>query len=143
MPENLDNTQHKPRSNTARRNKAYGFNAEAELLQYLRDNGVEVERLHLAGQEDEGDLIASLSGLHPDTDMVIQLKTWTARSANGADRPLAPATLRKWLLALQDQREHYRAHRGLEWPPEGMLVVKVKGRPWDEALVISTLKDWL
>jgi hypothetical protein len=135
-----DNTSHLPRSNTAKRNKAYGFNSEAELLQHLRDEGIRAERLHLTGKEDEGDLV-----MFPDNqgETIIQLKTWTPRARTGQDRALLPSTLRKWMGDLEVQRKHYAEHRGLPVTPGGMLIVRVKGRGWDEALVISQLKEWL
>ena len=71
--------------NTAVNNKRFGFNAEAELLQYFRDHGLISERLHLAGTEDEGDLIVQLTYSSP---IVVQLKTFAARTTKGEDRPL-------------------------------------------------------
>jgi hypothetical protein len=140
----VDNTTNLPRSNTAKRNRAYGFNAEAELLQFLRERGIEAERLYLTGKEDEGDILAEwIPGARRDGAVVIQLKTWAQKSAKGEDRSLSPTGLRRWLQDLEDQRRHYAAHRGLSELPGGMLVVRFKGRSWDEALVISQLKEWL
>ncbi len=126
-------------TNTASANRRFGFNAEAELLQYLRDSGRPTERLYLAGTEDEGDLIT----YDPDLrSTIIQLKTYSARTAKGAERPLPVSKVRGWWRDLAAQREAYRAHRGLSEAPGGILVVKVKGQPWDDAMIIQRLGDW-
>ena len=143
-----DNTTNLPRSNTARRNRTYGFNAEAELLQFLRDNDIEAERLYLTGKEDEGDLFVSRSeidsfGVEHVVDTIIQLKTWAPKNAKGEDRSIGPSVITNWLRDLKEQRGHYAAHRGLSELPEGMLIVRFKGRSWNDALVISQLKDWI
>ena len=124
---------------TAVNNKRYGFNAEAELLQYLRDSGFkDVERLHLTGAEDEGDLVAKYLG----ATIIIQLKTFSARSRTGAERPLTPGRVKVWQRALQGQIEAYKDHRGLSEGVSGILVVKFKGTSWADALVIKSLGDW-
>jgi hypothetical protein len=130
-------------TNTARNNRKYGFNAENELLQFLRDHGIEAERLHLTGKEDEGDFVAEYNNFLGHRALIIQLKTFAARSAAGKDRPLSPTGVRNWLKALDAQREHYRAHRGLSELPDGMLIVKVKNTSWDDAFVISRLGEWV
>jgi hypothetical protein len=127
-------------TNTALNNKRFGFNAEAELLQYFRDHGLISERLHLAGTEDEGDLTVQLSYSSP---IVVQLKTFAARSAKGEDRPLPVSKVKGWWKDLKAQREAYRAHRDLRMAPPGLLVVKVKGQSWDDAMVIRRLGDWV
>jgi hypothetical protein len=127
-------------TNTATNNKSYGFRAEAELLQYLRDSGRPTERLYLAGTEDEGDLITyEPVSLDPS---IVQLKTYAARTAKGGERPLPVSKVRGWWKDLAAQREAYRAHRGLSEAPGGILVVKVKGQPWDDAMIIQRLGDW-
>ena len=133
-------------ANTAVNNKRYGFNAEAELLQYLRDHNCRAERLHLVGTEDEGDLFVTFSGVANGDewyqDTIIQLKTYATRTAKGAERPLSHAKVKGWWKDLDQQREHYRAHRGLEEPPAGILVVKPRGASWDDAMVIQRLSGW-
>jgi hypothetical protein len=126
-------------TNTALNNKSYGFRAEAELLQYLRDSGRPTERLYLAGTEDEGDLITYDPALR---STIVQLKTYAARTTKGAERPLPVSKVRGWWRDLAAQREAYRAHRGLSEAPGGILVVKVKGQPWDDAMIIQRLGDW-
>lgn len=136
VPGNLD---HRPRSNTAKRNKTYGFNAESELLEFLRDKGFgDVERLVLAGTEDEGDLVIE-GGTGFDT--LVQLKTFAPRTQKGADRQLTPGTISKWLKAQEEQRANYVAHRNLEYTPAMMLIVKIKGMSWEQAFVIQSLKE--
>lgn len=126
-------------ASTAVSNKRYGFNAESELLQYLRDHGfTDVERLHLTGTEDEGDLVAKLYGVA----CIVQLKTFSPRAANGAERPLTPGKVKAWQTALEAQMAAYKAHRGLTEGVAGVLIVKFKGTSWDDALVIQTLGRW-
>src|ERR1700684_1861929 len=115
-------------TNTAINNKKYGFNAENELLQYLRGSlvGWNAERLHLTGKDDEGDLIMWVNSIEED-GYLVQLKTFAGRTAKGQDRPLPVSKVKGWWKDLRAQREAYRAHRGLSEAPEGILVVKVKG----------------
>jgi hypothetical protein len=127
-------------TNTALNNKRYGFAAEAELLQYFRDHGLISERLHLAGTEDEGDLTVQLSYSSP---IVVQLKTFAPRSKDGSERALSASRVKVWWRDLKAQREAYRAHRGLSRVPGGLLVVKVKGQSWDDAMIIQRLGDWV
>lgn len=127
-------------TNTALNNKRYGFNAEAELLQYLRDHGFkDVERLHLAGTEDEGDLVCKLY----NATCIVQLKTFTSRSKAGAERPLTPGKVKVWQAALAAQVAAYAARRNIpESHIASVLIVKFKGTSWDDALVIQTLGRW-
>jgi hypothetical protein len=128
-------------TNIAINNKKYGFNAEAELMQWFREHDSYcdgAERLHLAGKEDEGDLVISRL-THP---VIIQLKTYAARTTKGGERPLPVAKVRRWWKDLEAQREAYRAHRGLSEAPPGLLVVRVKNTSWDDAMIIQRLGDW-
>lgn len=127
--------------NTAVNNRAYGFRAEAELLQYLRDKGLKAERLHLTGTEDEGDLAVGHKS-YPDFMLIFQLKTYAPRSKDGSIRSLSHGAVKKWWKALRDQRGHYAAHRGLSELPGGILVVKPRGASWDDAMIIQRLGDW-
>ena len=131
-------------TNTALNNKRFGFNAEAELLQYFRDRGLASERLHLAGTEDEGDLTVTLGGYAdtPEAQVIVQLKTFASRTAKGEDRPLPVSKVKGWWKDLRAQREAYKSHRGLSRTPNGILVVKVKGQAWDDAMIIQRLGDW-
>lgn len=130
-------------ASTAVQNKRFGFAAEADLLQFLRDNGYSTERLHLTGTEDEGDLLVTGYLGVADVPVLIQLKTFSSRSKAGAERPLTPGKLKGWLRDLDNQREAYRAHRSLALQPKGMLVVKFKNTSWEDALVIDSLGRWL
>lgn len=135
-------------SNTAINNKKYGFNAENELLQHLRAKGAKVERLHLTGKEDEGDLIAYFPGLYGSDYLnwptIVQLKTFAGRTAAGEERPLTPGKVKAWLKDLDAQKAAYAAHRGLPVNhTNGVLVVKFKGSSWEDALVLNSLGRWL
>jgi hypothetical protein len=136
------NNDHRPRSNTssgATRNRNYGFAMESELLEYLRNRGVDdVERLALVGTEDEGDLVID-GGTGIDT--LVQLKTFTPRSRQGSDRALTPGLILRWLRAQQEQAANYKAHRGLGFPVDTFLIVKIKGMSWDDAFVIQRLAN--
>lgn len=127
---------------TAVNNKRYGFNAEAELLQYLRDNGASAERLHLTGTEDEGDLFVWFNSPQED-GFVVQLKTYAPRAKDGTPRSLAHGRVKLWWKALRDQVGFYASHRGLSEPPGGILVVRPRGSSWDDAMVIGRLADWV
>lgn len=129
---------HKPRRNTATNNKTYGFRAEAELLEHLRSLAYEVERLPLAGKEDEGDFTLMVNGsLH-----IVQLKTYTPRSRTGEERSPSMAQVQRWLKALRDQQKNYVTHRRLESMPFGLLVMKARGQSWSEALVVQSMGNF-
>lgn len=130
-------------TNTALANRTYGFRAESDLLQFLRDTDAwYAERLALTGVEDEGDLVIWVNSVEEDGH-IVQLKTFAGRSKAGAERPLTPGRIKGWLKDLDAQREAYRAHRGLPEAPEGILVVKFKNTSWEDALVINSLGRWI
>lgn len=133
------NDPHQPRRNTAKTNKTYGFHAEAELLGFLRDHGFVVERLVLAGDEDEGDFTLTVNNmLH-----IVQLKTYTPRTRTGDERSPSMAQVQRWLKALKEQQKNYTTHRKLQSTPGGLLILRAKGTSWQDALIVQSMGNWM
>ena len=106
--------------------KARGSGFETAVLKYLRGNGFDVERLRLAGREDEGDLVVKDGGT-----TILELKaTRRLDTASGVRESLA-------------ERDNYAKHRGLD-PHEitPAMVWKVPGKSIGQSLVILTLDEF-
>lgn len=130
---------HQPRKNTATNNRNYGFHAEAELLQWFRDQGFTAERLALTGKEDEGDFVI----VTPNQLLqIVQLKTYAPRTRTGEERSPSMAQVQRWLKALAEQRKHYAKHRGLPVVPGGLLVMRARGTSWKDALCVQSMENW-
>lgn len=112
---------------TAARNRRKGARWEADLRDGLRSKGFDVERLKLTGKEDEGDLVIRVASEF----IVIEAKD---AALNVTD------FVRQALL----EAEHFAAHRSLDKSRvKGVAVVKRRGKGWREALVLTTLAEYL
>lgn len=117
-------------TDTATRNRRAGAKWETDLLKNLREEGFEVERLRLAGREDEGDLVV-LAPLPSGRRLILEAKA-------GA---LHPAQFVKEAIT---EARHYEEHRGLdEGRAQGIVVAKQRGKSWREAYVLTTLSEFL
>lgn len=104
-----------------------GSQWENEILRELRAHGYTAERLHLTGREDEGDIV-----FQPHTlPTIIEAK---------AEKQIdLPAYLREVEL----ERHNYAKHRGLERVPDGVVVVKARGKSTLDAYVVQSFRQWL
>lgn len=112
-----------------------GKKFEADLTTVLRGDGYDVERLRLAGVEDEGDILLRLSNdsLPPrDRRFVIE-----AKREKGFH-------LGTWIKEAEVERDHYADHRGLDRSGVGFVVVHhARGKPLSKSYVTTTLEEWL
>jgi len=108
--------------------KRKGSQFECDLLRYFRETvSLPAERLHLAGQKDEGDLAVQDIGL----TYLIEAKAE------------ARMTFASYVKEARIEAAHYAFARGID--PERVFplaVVKRAGLPIGESYVVSTLTDF-
>lgn len=101
---------------------------EGELLRYAREQGIDIERLRLTGEEDEGDLL--VRGAH-------------ARHVIEAKR-VKQLDLAGWIAEATRERDNYDKHRGYSLVPTRFVVVhKARGKGIGQSYVTTTLDEWL
>lgn len=104
-----------------------GKTYESDLMTYLRGKGLDVERLRLAGAEDEGDLL-----LRTPFRYVLE-----AKRTRGLD-------LAGWIGEAEDERDAYCAHRHVRPTEVGFVVVhKRRNFALGRSYVTTTLDEWL
>jgi hypothetical protein len=118
-------------SDRNRRNRRAGARWQTALRDGLRDAGLDIERLALAGVEDEGDHVVRLSsGLPVRRFVVIEAKA-------GAMHPA------EFVRQAQLEAGHFAFHRGLSAAEvTGIAVVKKRGANWRDAYVLTSLRDY-
>lgn len=108
-----------------------GKQYETDLMNYLRDRGLDVERLRLTGTEDEGDLLIR----QPHQRFVIEAKRVKAMDLAG------------WVREAQTERLNYAQHRSIAGHsrefPYFLVVHKARGKGIGGSYVTTTLDDWL
>ena len=109
------------------RNRRAGAEWETRLLHQLRDTGHDIERLHLNGREDEGDLILKTGN-----------KTYVIEAKAGQPH------LAQFVKEATTEARNYEQHRNLvDKSTIGLVVLKQRNKPWSEAYVVSTLTELL
>ena len=109
------------------RNRRAGAEWETRLLHQLRDTGHDIERLHLNGREDEGDLILTTGN-----------KTYVIEAKAGQPH------LAQFVKEATTEARNYETHRNRENKSTiGLVVMKQRNKPWNEAYVASTLNELL
>lgn len=109
------------------RNRRAGAEWETRLLHQLRDTGHDIERLHLNGREDEGDLILK-TGNH----------TYVIEAKAGQQH------LAQFVKEATTEARNYETHRSKKNQSTiGLVVMKQRNKPWSEAYVVSTLAELL
>lgn len=96
---------------------------EVRLLNHLRGQRFDVERLRLTGKEDEGDLVVKDDGI-----VVIEAKDDKSFNISG------------WVRESEVEAVNYAKHRGLD-PREvtPIVVVKRRNQPVGKSYVVMTL----
>jgi hypothetical protein len=109
---------------------AAGKKFESDLVKFLRvENGLDAERLHLSGAEDEGDILLRASD---QTRFVIE-----AKRTKGF-------FLADWVKQAQTERDNYVVHRGITHTGTGFVVVHyARGKGISQSYVTTTLEEWL
>ena len=109
------------------RNRRAGAEWETRLLHQLRDTGHDIERLHLNGKEDEGDLILTTGH-----------KTYVIEAKAGQPH------LAQFVKQATAEARNYETHRNKQNNSTiGLVVMKQRNKPWSEAYVVSTLAELL
>lgn len=109
------------------RNRRAGAEWETRLLHQLRDTGHDIERLHLNGREDEGDLILKTGN-----------KTYVIEAKAGQPH------LAQFVKEATLEARNYETHRNKQNNSTiGLVVMKQRNKPWSEAYVVSTLNELL
>lgn len=109
------------------RNRRAGAEWETRLLHQLRDTGYDIERLHLNGREDEGDLILTTGH-----------KTYVIEAKAGQPH------LAQFVKQASREARNYETHRNKQNNSTiGLVIMKQRNKPWSEAYVVSTLNELL
>jgi len=109
------------------RNRRAGAEWETRLLHQLRNTGHNIERLHLNGREDEGDLILTTGH-----------KTYILEAKAGQPH------LAQFVKQASREARNYETHRNKQNNSTiGLVVMKQRNKPWSEAYVVSTLNELL
>ncbi|MEV3858498.1 hypothetical protein AB0J38_29810 [Streptomyces sp. NPDC050095] len=108
-----------------RANKRKGAAWEIDFNAGMREAGFDIERLRLAGKDDEGDQVIREE---PGFFTVIENKN-TAAFTPGP-----------FVDEMEREVTNFARHRGLdEQSVEGVVVVKRRGKSWREAFVLTTV----
>ena len=111
---------------TPKYNKAKGAQFEVDVMKWFRKMGVLAERLRLAGEEDEGDLVVIVAG-----------KTYIFELKN-----TKKLNLKEFWDEAQTEATNYSKHRGISQPLSYVLF-KRRNAGIDKAWVIQDLTQWL
>jgi hypothetical protein len=112
--------------------KRAGSKFETDVLAYLRERGLDAERLAKAGSLDEGDIVLR------DGDGATFCAELKARRDKNSSLSLGA-----WLGEAELEAGHYAAARGLPDTPLPILVVKRPGKPIAQAFVVMSLEDFV
>lgn len=105
-----------------------GKKYERDLLNYFRSHGYDVERLRLAGKEDEGDLVVRSIG-EPDR-WIIEAKREKGFNLAG------------WIKEAEVEANNYADHRTLYRPPF-VVVHAARGKGIGDSYVTTKLSEFV
>ncbi len=111
----------------ANANGRKGAQFETDVMRWLRKMGAVAERLVKAGANDEGDLVATISG----KSYILELKN---RKTISLPEFWREATV---------EAENYAKARGLEVTPPAYIILKRRNAGIEDAWVIQNLDSWL
>lgn len=112
--------------------KRAGAQFETDVLRWLREKGMNAERLAKAGSNDEGDLVFHADG---GLSVVMELKVRRDKTSQ--------LSLGAWHMEAVAEAENYATARGLDVVPVPALLVKRSGKSLDESFVVLRLKDFV
>jgi hypothetical protein len=111
--------------------KRKGDEWERTLVAYLRESGLDADRLRQTGTEDEGDIAVRFSAFQPSMILVIE-----AKAENRIDLP-------GYLRELQLEKSHYVKHRAMDPNRvDGVVVIKRRMASAGQAYVVTTVDDY-
>ena len=111
---------------TPKYNKTKGAQFEVDVMKWFRKMGVLAERLRLAGEEDEGEIVVIGAG----TTYIFELKN--TKKLN----------LKEFWDEAQTEATNYSKHRDISQPLSYVLF-KRRNAGIDKAWVIQDLTQWL
>ncbi|HZW98519.1 MAG TPA: hypothetical protein VFF10_00530 [Trueperaceae bacterium] len=110
-----------------RRNKRKGADWEIEFANGMRSEGFDIERLRLAGKDDEGDHV-----IREGDGRYIVVETKNAKFEPGV-----------FIGEAEKERVNFAKHRSLDLADvEAVVVVKRRGKNWRKAFVLTTVEDY-
>jgi hypothetical protein len=114
---------------------AAGRRYQRDVMKYLRDVcGLDAELLHLAGAEDEGDILLRLD---------------YGKAELGTDRFVIEAKrekgfhLAEWVGQAEVEADNYAKHRGLPYRPRFVVVHARRNHGIHKSYVTTPLEEWL
>jgi len=114
-----------------RRNKRNGSRWQSEFRDGMRKAGFDIERLALAGKEDEGDAVVRIPLTIDMTEYVV------VENKAGALKPA------EFVREAVVEADHFAKHRGIpRGQVTGIAVVKARGKNWRDAYVITTVREY-
>lgn len=112
--------------------KRAGAQFETDVLRWLREKGMNAERLARAGSNDEGDLV-----FHADDGLSVVLELKVRRDKT------SQLSLGTYMSEAATEAANYATARGLVVPPIPAVLVKRSNKPLDDAFVVLRLKDFV
>ncbi|WP_438470813.1 hypothetical protein [Streptomyces asiaticus] len=110
-----------------KRNKRKGADWEIEFNTGMRGEGFDIERLRLAGKDDEGDHV-----IREDEGYFIVCETKNAKFEPGV-----------FVGEMEREVENFAKHRGLDPAKvDGVVIVKRRGKNWRQAFVLTTVERY-
>ncbi|MFE0104115.1 hypothetical protein [Streptomyces sp. NPDC059009] len=108
-----------------RANKRRGAAWEIDFNKAMRDEGFDIERLRLAGKDDEGDQV-----IREDDGLFTVIENKNA----------AAFTPGPFVDEMEREVANFARHRGIDVRRvDGVVVVKRRGKPWHQAYVLTTV----
>lgn len=109
------------------KNKRKGSLFEVSVMKWLRGKGISAERLRLAGQADEGDIVCMVAG----QPYIFELKA------------TAKMELPQFWREATAEAANYAEARGLDKVPPAYVIVKRRSAGIEDAWVIQNLEQWV
>src|SRR5258708_3601305 len=112
--------------------KRAGSTFETDVLRWLRERGMNAERLAKAGSLDEGDIV-----FHADADMSVVMELKVRRDKTTG------LSLGTFVGEAVLEAGHYTTARSLRVPAIPAVLIKRVNKPIGEAYVVLRLKDFV
>ncbi|MEU9126561.1 hypothetical protein AB0D08_00335 [Kitasatospora sp. NPDC048540] len=110
-----------------KRNKRKGADWEIDFNQGMREEGFDIERLRLAGKDDEGDNV-----IREDDGYFLVIENKNAKFEPGV-----------FICEMEREAANFAKHRGLDPAKvDGIVVVKRRGKSWRQAFVLTTVERY-
>lgn len=125
--------------------KQRGTAWETGLVKYLREQGLDADRLRQTGKNDEGD-IALRAG---SQFKVVRAEDGVPSGIYGPKRFILEAkntarmNLAGWIGEAEVEAENYAKHRALDTPPGFVVAYKRRNHSTGQSYIITTLDEWL